>query len=360
MMVGENLDRKISPAKRKQILERDHYRCQLCGVKGHELGGYTPLHVHHIEDYPDHCDPSDPANLITLCKLDHYLIHARMTRADVSTELSDEAAGERLERDYQILKLLEEDGLLRTKQIQTRIGRDPSLQTVKDRLWKLMGLDNRVPTQDRQIIDRDAVTGKWGLSTDINNSERGRIPDDKKELARRIEDERIRRALDRGLDRETVATSFAVTERTTYYKQHRAEAYGLPLDEINTRGRTPSRSPNDSPDPEPSNLTDHDPDSRSPNETVSGGDTGNNEDEPVTPSRTDDNNCTDESDGESLGTVDTPIELLDDTDHRRLLITVGIEDLDRDEIKRHCIKEGKSLNTVLEEQVEQFAEEVLD
>ena len=361
-MASEHLDRAISTSKRKRILDRDYYRCQVCGAKGYEIGGYTPLQVHHIEDDPEHCSLGAPANLITLCKMDHNLIHTRMTRADVSTELSDEAAGERLERDYQILKLLEEDGLQRTKQIQTRIGRDPSLQTIKDRLWQLMGLDNTVPTQDRQIIDHDAVSGKWGLPADITTSERGRIPDDTKELARRIEDERIRRALDRGLDRGTVANSFGVTERTTYYKQHRAEAYDLPLGQINTRGRTASRHPTDSLDPTPdqSSLTEHGPESQPQTETVPEDGTDSNENHPVTPSTADGNNDTNDSDDVSLGTVDTPMELLDDTDHKRLLITVSAEDLDRDEIKRYCIEEGKSLNTIFEERIQQFVAEVAD
>ena len=349
-MASEHLDRAVSTSKRKAILDRDYYRCQVCGAKGYEIGGYTPLQVHHIEDDPEHCSPGAPANLITLCKMDHNLIHTRMTRADVSTELSDEAAGERLERDYQILKLLEEDGLQRTKQIQTRIGRDPSLQTVKDRLWKLMGLDNSVPTQDRQIIDRDAVTGKWGLPADITTSERGRIPDDTGELNRRIEDERIRRMLDRGISRSTVADSFGVTARTTRYKQHRARAYEFPLDEIKTFENDEPIADGDTTPEQLANERDREAiDKGADTPTTDGIDAPVeilDDEDPLTP---------DEKQFEEPDAGDG-----DEDDYRRLLLTVGLEQLDQDAIHRYCIKREKSLSNVIEEWIQQSAAEVAD
>lgn len=44
---------------KRQILLRNHYQCQKCGVKG-------KLAVHHIRPLA-HGGTSDPENLITLC-----------------------------------------------------------------------------------------------------------------------------------------------------------------------------------------------------------------------------------------------------------------------------------------------------
>jgi hypothetical protein len=405
-------EKQVSAELREAILERDQYRCRVCGAKAPEIGGHTPLHVHHIEDDPDHCDLDDKANLTTLCKLDHNLYHDRQKRADVSTELSDAAAGGRLEQDYEILKILEDEGPLSVAQLSTRLGDRFARQVIRDRLWKLMALDLTVGSQDQQVADKDAITDKWGMPADISTSERGRIPDDNRELARRIEDERIRRALARGVDRSTVAESFGVAERTTWYKQHRAQAFAFPLDEVNTRGRTPIATEaatgqaetvpetTNNPDPrasppstdsvselsqtqplnrdgEPDNgdiptddhvgTQDTDPDETTPNDPVVNDD---NEDDTVAENTAE----ADSSSGEAIDTIDAPVELLDeadpatpnpeqpreeleaddDRDYHRLLMTVGLDDLKTDALLRHCIEQGKSLDKVLEEEIQQF------
>lgn len=54
------------PRLRKQILERDHYTCQLCHVNGDD----TVLHVHHIKPFRSFIrknEANDPENLTTLC-----------------------------------------------------------------------------------------------------------------------------------------------------------------------------------------------------------------------------------------------------------------------------------------------------
>jgi predicted HNH restriction endonuclease len=54
---------------RLQVLRRDGWRCQKCGVS-------TNLHVHHIEPRSALGDDSE-TNLITLCAGCHEIIHQR-------------------------------------------------------------------------------------------------------------------------------------------------------------------------------------------------------------------------------------------------------------------------------------------
>jgi len=63
--------------------------------------------------------------------------------------------------------------------------------------------------------------------------------------------------------------------------------------------------------------------------------------------------ATDENSSRSTGNNEST------TDYR-LLLTVGLDDLKRDAILRYCISQDKSLSTVLEEQIQQFAAEVLE
>lgn len=65
---------------RLQILRRDNWTCQRCGVKalGKKRNGVSP-HVDHIEHRPDtlHTTPHDsPANLRTLCAKCHNQVTA--------------------------------------------------------------------------------------------------------------------------------------------------------------------------------------------------------------------------------------------------------------------------------------------
>jgi len=56
----------ITAAMRFAILQRDHYRCQLCGIAASD-GPHVRLHVDHIEART-HGGPNEPWNLHTLCQ----------------------------------------------------------------------------------------------------------------------------------------------------------------------------------------------------------------------------------------------------------------------------------------------------
>jgi hypothetical protein len=393
-MASDTTEGSVPQETREAVLERDQYRCQACGAKGISTGGHTPLQVHHIEEEPEHCDSNDPANLITLCQPDHVWFHHRSTRDDTSVELSDAAAGTRLSQDYEILELLETEGPQSLTEIQHQIAPSLTKQNLRQRLWVLMGLDNAIEEQDEQLIDHDAVTGDWGRPSDIAVSERGRIPDDVEELNRRIEDERIRRWLADGSSREAVAEKFGVTRRAVWYKQHRARAYEFPLDELDMPAResTPASEVDVDSHTAPAMDTGSAEDrTTAPTDADHEADTTTHPsgDEPTSPDTQEadteaaaETTATDaDRADEDTETISAPVEILADEDphtpdylsfqegsadeddepeYHRVLLTVGVEDLNRDEILRYCIREGKSIQAVIEEWIQQRAAEVLE
>ena len=58
--------------RRRQVLDRDDYTCQLCGSR-------QPLHIHHIH-YRSQGGTHELANLLTLCHCCHRHIHDRGMR----------------------------------------------------------------------------------------------------------------------------------------------------------------------------------------------------------------------------------------------------------------------------------------
>lgn len=78
-----------------------------------------------------------------------------------------------------------------------------------------------------------------GLTEQIENSSRGHLPNGPQLLFQRIEDELVRRALERGCAREDVADVLGMSRRTTFTKERRARAIDFPLDAIDRGGRPP-------------------------------------------------------------------------------------------------------------------------
>lgn len=220
---------KIPPAKRAERLRLDGHRCQTCPAKSVEVGGAAYVEVHHRDPDPDECDRHALENLTTLCADCHSWLHKKPTSEEVPLELS--GADKRALRpvDYVILNVFHEDGPCSMRTVQDRMAVLLSDSAVREHVYRLMGFDYEVASRDYPLVDQDAVTGEWGLVDQVTNSERGRIPDDPRKLLQRASDERVRRALARGCDRETVMDAFGIARRTTWYKQYRAQAYDFPL-----------------------------------------------------------------------------------------------------------------------------------
>jgi len=231
---------KTPTAVRNEILERDEYMCRGCGAKGPSAGGTATLHVHHSDPDPDHGDRHDPGNLVTLCTDCHAWLHKRPDSDAVPFRISDADRDVLRPHDYEILQVLADDGPLSTGEIQEKLTVEVSSLTVRERLWLLMGLDYEVEDRDSPLVDQSAKTGEWGLVDQIEESERGRIPDDTQSLIRRVHDERVRRALARGCDRDVVTNLFDIAERTSWHKQRRAQAYDFPLHALERGGSAES------------------------------------------------------------------------------------------------------------------------
>jgi 5-methylcytosine-specific restriction endonuclease McrA len=55
----------------RQVLERDNWRCQSCGIG-------SELQIHHIE-FRSHSGDDSEKNLVTLCAACHRKLHCRVT-----------------------------------------------------------------------------------------------------------------------------------------------------------------------------------------------------------------------------------------------------------------------------------------
>ena len=227
----------VDPATRDEMLTKYKHRCQGCGRCGPATGGLATLHVHHLtRDPAEGIDEHDPDNLTVLCRACHSWQHQQTTEDDVPVELTDEDVTTLLPQDIEILRILAESGPATTGDIASALSADLTVTAVRERLWMLMGLDNQIPARDRQVVDQDADTGEWGLAEQIEHSTRGRIPSDPQLLSQRVEDEYVRRALERGCDRDAVMDVLDISRRSTFYKEKRARAYDIPLAAIRKRG----------------------------------------------------------------------------------------------------------------------------
>lgn len=68
---------------RKEVLERDGYRCQRCGKAG-------ILEVHHVTPLQDDPaqDPYDPDGCLLLCRGCHILTHREMRNVNPTQQIS--------------------------------------------------------------------------------------------------------------------------------------------------------------------------------------------------------------------------------------------------------------------------------
>ncbi len=227
----------VDTETREAVLTEYGHKCQLCGRVGPKKGGLAMLHTHHIKRNPKDVDEHDIENLTLICRACHSWHHQQSEPEDAPVDITEEDLTVLLPQDIEILQVLADGGPGRTGDIAGELTADLSVSAVRERLWVLMGLDNRVESRDRQIVDKDVETGEWGLTEQIENSARGHIPDDQQLLLQRMEDEQVRRALERGCDRSAVTGVLGITRRTTFNKAKRAYAYDFPLDVFGRGGR---------------------------------------------------------------------------------------------------------------------------
>lgn len=226
----------VDAATRAAMLADRGNRCQWCGARGPPRGT-SILHVHHIERDPSDLKEDDPKNLAVTCRACHNWFHHRPTIRDAPVSLTHADRQVLLPHDVLLMSVLDEIGPAPFRDVYIRVKVLLSETTVRERLWVLMGLDRMVAGRDEQLIDQDAKSRAWGFPEDVDVSARGYVPDDRALAFQRAEDERVRRALNRGCDREHVGSVFGVTRRNTFHKQYRAAAYAFPLDKFNRGGR---------------------------------------------------------------------------------------------------------------------------
>ena len=238
---SHDVNEPVPSPLREKILERDNERCQLCRARSPAAGGLAHLEVHHKVPDPEG-DRHAEDNLITLCLDCHGWHHMRPTPDAVPVTLSEADREYLRSHDYEILQVLWEEGPMTTGEVADAITPDLTTMAIRERLWRLMALDDRVESRETQLIDQDFETGKWGMAGDIVRSERGRIPLSVESLLLRIEDERVRQAVDRDVDRQEIADALGVGYRTTFQKEERARAYQFPLDALGSGHGRPARS----------------------------------------------------------------------------------------------------------------------
>lgn len=236
----ETCHESVPAATRDAVLDDYSHRCQACGRRGPEEGGLAALHVHHIERDPDGLDEHDEENLTVLCRPCHKWLHQQVDPTDAPVRITDADRTVLLSQDIEILQVLADNGPARTGDIAAALTVDLTVSSVRERLWVLMGLDNQVDGRDQQLVDKDVETGEWGLVDQVGVSARGHIPDDDQLLLQRMEDEQVRRAVDRGCDRDAIMDVLGVSRRSTFYKANRGYAFDFPLDAFSRGGRPPT------------------------------------------------------------------------------------------------------------------------
>lgn len=231
-------DESVPPATRETVLDDYSHKCQACGRRSPEEGGLAELHIHHIERDPDGLDEHAEENLTVMCRPCHEWLHQQVDPTDAPVRITEADRTVLLPQDIEILQVLADDGPARTGEIAGELTVELTVAAVRERLWVLMGLDNRIDDRDQQIVDKDVDTSEWGLTDQTGTSARGHIPDDDQVLLQRMEDEQVRRALERGCDRTSIMAVLGISERSTFYKAKRAYAYDFPLEAF-SRGGAP-------------------------------------------------------------------------------------------------------------------------
>ncbi|ADE02714.1 HNH endonuclease [Haloferax volcanii] len=223
--------RTFPTSVRREILKRDDFQCQVCGRLGPERGGNIDLEAHHMREDPEYVYRDHADNGTTMCIPCHHLITHRTTADDLLFALDDVAAEVNLlYKDIEILVYLYEHGPATTSEIREATS-GSARTSIIERLWTLMSVDRDVDSLDGPLIDKDLDTDEWGYPDDIGRTVRGRVPEGEEELVNRLRDELLRRLLDAGVNRSTLALFFGRSRRATFYIAKRAGAIRVPFDD---------------------------------------------------------------------------------------------------------------------------------
>ena len=198
---------------REDVLERDEYRCRLCGRLGKEKGGPSNLEAHH-------CPPNrsagstTPQRRITLCRRCHRHHHALPSPSNVDFESVgiDPAPG-----DLQIVAALNRIGASRARELAVEAGLS-DVYTYQ-RLYALTAAGIVAPLED----------GHWNIAKKVDETIIGILPDNPTEAARLARDEMMRRMERYGLCHEEIAEITGVTRRTVRTAIDRARALKPPV-----------------------------------------------------------------------------------------------------------------------------------
>lgn len=230
-------DITLPPHTRKKVLQRDNHQCSLCPAKSKKVGGDADLQVHHKEYQPAKGDVNDLDNLTTLCTVCHSWMHSQPEPEEFDIKITKQAIHNLVGGDFELLDILIEDGPMRAEQIAAQAAHNPDLATVKQRLYAIMGIDTIIDDQP-QIIDKDAETGEWGLTEEIQTSAR-RDPETIYDTVQRTRDKIVQHAIENGIESKVIAKVVGIHRRQCYLFMHRGRALDFDINEYTGRGRPP-------------------------------------------------------------------------------------------------------------------------
>lgn len=142
----------------QNLLDRGRYRWRAYTVKGPAAGGLTGLTIHHAEWDPDGVTEHDRANLLRLCRSCHSCRYTRAQPPASPIRLAGVDLMELLCHASEMLRMLDEYGLLRTGAINEAVPVDTTVTAGRERLWRVARLDTQVEGSSEPRSMKDVTT----------------------------------------------------------------------------------------------------------------------------------------------------------------------------------------------------------
>lgn len=219
---------RIPPNVRRQVFERDNYRCRLCGAKGGHLGDADLVAHHAIPE--EEGGTAKVSNLVTLCRKDHVRYHRTgIPDSDLQSVDQSEYSIDLSEADRDIIGMLEQNGTSRVGEISESVG--ISREHCRRRLWSLMA---------EGIVDRWYDSDEWDLAADVENSARGKWPEKSSRAGKVGGYEVMRQLFESGYSREEIADAMDIHSSTVRVGINQAKAIDPPLYQKTASGETKS------------------------------------------------------------------------------------------------------------------------